>query len=107
MNSRTTRRLKYKAKNLKAATVRNLTLADNIHADYNNVEYNNKQKDYDNALAKKMRLSNMFKLNKQSVTDLIKQLANGTYRVEKGRHSHMTTKYACGVQRLRKVGKSA
>ena len=107
MNSRTTRRLKYKAKNLKAATVRNLTLADNIHSDYNSVEYNNKQKDYDNALAKKMRLSNMFKLNKQSVTDLIKQFANGKFVVEKGRHSHMTTKYACGVQKLCKARKSA
>jgi len=107
MNSRNKRKLAYRAKNEKGATVRNLTLADNIHADYNNVEYNNKQKDYDNALVKKMRLSNMFKLNKQSVTDLIKQLANGTYRVEKGRHSHMTTKYACGVQKLRKARKSA
>ena len=107
MNSRTTRKLKYRAKNEKEATVRNLTLADNIHADYNNVLHNNKQKNYDNALAKKMRLSNMFKLNKQSVTDLIKQLANGKYVVEKGRHSHMTTKYACGIQKLRKVRKSA
>lgn len=107
MNSRNKRKLAYKAKNLKAATVRNLTLANNIHKDYNNVEYNNKQKDYNNALAKKMRLSNMFKLNKQSVTDLIKQLANGTCTVEKDRHSHMTTKYACGVQKLRKARKSA
>lgn len=107
MNSRTKRKLTYRAKNEKIATVRNLTLADNIHADYNNVLDNHKQKDYDDALAKKMRLSNMFKLNKQSVTDLIKQLANGKIILEKGRHSHMTTKYACGVQKLRKVGKSA
>lgn len=107
MNSRTKHKLAYRAKNEKVATVRNLTLADNIHADYNNVEYNNKQKDYDNALAKKMRLSNMFKLNKQSVTDLIKQFANGKFVVEKGRHSHMTTKYACGVQKLHKARKSA
>lgn len=107
MNSRTKRKLAYRAKNEKGATVRNLTLVDNIHADYNNVRYNNKQKDYDNALTKKMRLSNMFKLNKQSVTDLIKQLANGTYKVERGRHSHMTTKYACGIQKLRKPRKSA
>ncbi len=107
MNSRNKHKLAYRAKNEKVATVRNLTLADNIHADYNNVEYNHKQKDYDNALAKKMRLSNMFKLNKQSVTDLIKQFANGKCIVEKGRHSHMTTKYACGVQKLRKARKSA
>lgn len=107
MNSRNKRKFAYRAKNEKVVSVRNLTLADNIHADYNNVEYNHKQKDYDNALAKKMRLSNMFKLNKQSVTDLIKQFTNGTYTIEKGRHSHMTTKYACGVQKLHKVGKSA
>ena len=107
MNSRTRRKLAYRAKNEKGATVRNLTLADNIHTYYNNVLHNNKQKDYDNALAKKMHLSNMFKLNKQSVTDLIKQLANGKYIVEKGRHSHMTTKYACGIQKLRKARKSA
>ena len=107
MNSRTTRRLKYKAKNLKKATLRKTLLNEMINENYNNVEVNHKQKDYDNALAKKMRLSNMFKLNKQSVTDLIKQLANGTYRVEKGRHSHMTTKYACGIQKLHKLGKSA
>lgn len=107
MNSRNKHKLAYRAKNEKVATVRNLTLADNIHVDYNNVEYNHKQKDYDNAIAKKMRLSNMFKLNKQHVTDLIKQLANGKIIIEKGRHSHMTTKYACGIQKLRKARKSA
>lgn len=107
MNSRTTRKLKYKAKNLKKATVRNLTLADNIHADYNNVEYNNKQEDYDNAIAKKMRLSNALHLNKTDVTDLLKDLGKGVIKIQKGRHSHMTTKYANNCQKLRKVGKSA
>lgn len=107
MNSRTKHKLAYRAKNEKVPTVRNLTLADNIHANYNDVKYNNKQKDYDNAIAKKMRLSNKLRLNKQNITDLIQQLANGTYRVEKGRHSHMTTKYACGMQKLRKARRSA
>ena len=107
MNSRTKRKLAYRAKNEKGATVRNLTLADNIHADYNNVEYNNKQKDYDNAVAKKMRLSNALNLNKSDVTDLLKNFGNYVAKVQKGRHGHMTRKYANNCQRLRKVRKSA
>lgn len=106
MNSRNKRKLAYRAKNEKGATVRNLTLADNIRVNYNNVEYNNKQKDYNDAIAKKMRLSNSLHLNKNDVSDVVKDLGFDAVLI-KGRKGHMTKKYANNCQRLRKARKSA
>lgn len=87
MNSRTKHKLAYKAKNEKVATVRNLTLADNIHTDYNNVRYNHKDID---------RLQN----------------ANRNSRIRNSYAGGMAStigsrKYACGVQKLHKARKSA
>lgn len=87
MNSRTKRKLAYKAKNLKEATVRNLTLADKIFIDINNETYNHKDID---------RLQN----------------ANRNSRIRNSYAGSIATtigsrKYACGVQKLRKARKSA
>jgi hypothetical protein len=87
MNSRTKRKLAYGAKNEKAATVRNLTLADKIFIDINDEFYNHKDID---------RLQN----------------ANRNSRIRNSYAGGITStigsrKYACGVQKLRKARKSA
>ena len=87
MNSRTKRKLAYRAKNEKAATIRNLTLADKIFIDINNEVYNHKDID---------RLQN----------------ANRNSRIRNSYAGGVATtigsrKYACGVQKLHKPRKSA
>lgn len=87
MNSRTKRKLAYRAKNEKVATVRNLTLADKISIDINNEIYNHKDIDRLQNAIRNSRLANSY--------------AGGT-----STHLH-TKKYACNVQKLRKPRKSA
>lgn len=87
MNSRTTRKLKYRAKNEKVVTVRNLTLADKIFIDINDDTYNHKADD---------KLQNAIRNSR-----LVNSYAGGT-----STHLH-TRKYACNVQKLRKSRKSA
>lgn len=87
MNSRTKRKLAYRAKNEKGATVRNLTLADKISIDINDDTYNHKAED---------RLQNAIRNSR---------LAN-SYAGGISTHLH-TRKYACGAQKLRKARKSA
>ena len=86
MNSRNKRKFAYRAKNEKAATIRNLTLADKISIDIN--ECNN-YKDID-------RLQN----------------ANRNSRIRNSYAGGASTtigskKYACNVQKFRKPRKSA
>lgn len=87
MNSRTKRKVAYRAKNEKGATVRNLTLADKINIDINNDTYNHKAED---------KLQNAIRNSR-----LVNSYAGGT-----STHLH-TREYACGVQKLRKPRKSA
>ena len=87
MNSRTKRKLAYRAKNEKGATIRNLTLADKISININDEIYNHKDID---------RLQN----------------ANRNSRIRNSYAGGVATtigsrKYACGVQKLRKARKSA
>lgn len=87
MNSRTTRKLKYRAKNEKEATVRNLTLADKIFIDINNETYNYK---------------NIDKLRNANRNSRIRNSYAGGVATTIG-----SRKYACNVQKLRKARKSA
>ena len=87
MNSRITRRLKYKAKNEKVATVKNSTLADKIFIDINNEIYNHKNVDRLQNAIRNSRIRNSY--------------AGGCAS------NISTRKYACKVQRLRKARKSA
>ena len=86
MNSRTTRKLKYKAKNLKAATVRNLTLADKINIDINDEFYNYKDIDRLRNVNRNSRIRNSY--------------AGGVATTIGSK------KYSCNVQKLRKPRKS-
>lgn len=87
MNSRTKRKLAYKAKNEKEATVRNLTLADKIFIDINDKTYNHKDID---------RLQNA---NRNS---RIRNSYAGGFATTIG-----SRKYACGVQKFGKPRKSS
>lgn len=87
MNSRTKRKLAYRAKNEKVATVRNLTLADKIFIDINDDRYNHKDID---------------KLQNANRNSRIRNSYAGGIATTIG-----SRKYACGVQKLRKVRKSA
>ncbi len=87
MNSRTKRKLAYRAKNEKAATVRNISLKEKIFGDYNNLIDNNKK---GNILINIIRNSKIRNSYAGGVASNIS-----------------TRKYACGVQKLRKTRKSA
>ena len=87
MNSRNKRKLAYKAKNEKGATVRNLTLADKIFIDINDDTYNHKDIDRLKNAIRNSRIRNSY--------------AGGVATTIGSR------KYACGVQKLHKARKSA
>lgn len=83
MNSRTTRKLKYRAKNEKGATVRNISLKDKIFGNYNSLDENYKKNDIERNISRNNRIWNKF------------------------RYASSTKKYACGIQKLHKARKSA
>ena len=83
MNSRNKRKLAYRAKNEKAATVRNISLKDKIFGDYNSLDENYKKNDIEQNISRNNKIWNKF------------------------RYASLTKKYACGIQKLRKVRKSA
>lgn len=83
MNSRTKHKLAYRAKNEKAATVRNISLKDKIFGDYNSLDENHKKNDIEQNISRNNKIWNKF------------------------RYASLTKKYACSVQKLRKARKSA
>lgn len=83
MNSRTTRKLKYRAKNEKVATIRNISLKDKIFGNYNSLDENYKKNNIELNISRNNRIWNKF------------------------RYASSTKKYACDVQKLRKPRKSA
>ena len=83
MNSRTKHKLAYRAKNEKAATVRNIFLKDKIFGDYNSFDENHKKNDIEQNISRNNKIWNKF------------------------RYASLTKKYACSVQKLRKARKSA
>lgn len=83
MNSRTKRKLTYRAKNEKVATVRNISLKDKIFGNYNSLDENYKKNDIERNISRNNRIWNKF------------------------RYASSTKKYAYGVQKLRKPRKSA
>jgi len=87
MNSRNKRKLAYRAKNEKTATVRNLTLADKISININDEIYNHK---------------NIDRLQNANCNSRIRNSYAGGVASTIG-----SRKYACGVQKLRKARKSA
>ena len=83
MNSRNKRKLRYRAKNEKGATVRNVSLKEKIFGNYNSFDDNHKKNDIELNISRNNRIWNKF------------------------RYSSSTKKYACDIQKLHKSRKSA